>query len=405
MRIWILPLLVTSALAQVSPTRNSATVPLALDHNRVVIEAGVTLPDGSTAQIKAWVNNGDPELALSRRVATLLGLKVTCGDQSCSAPPPAEISIGGMKVPLNTVKEATIALKPVSTAVVVFSGMAAEMNIPSTVLRNYDVLIDFPGRRFTIARPGGIAFEGVKAKVITNPVSGLIQVPSQIEKKRFNLGLDLGSSITFLDPSLFDGLTAAHPQWPHMTGGVGPANSRGSATELAAKLMRVERLQFGPLFLTDVAAERLPGAVGTDKAGVLGADALLNYRVGFDYARSVVYFDIGRLFKFPEFDVIGLIVRPEDDGKFTVLGVADYDAKPSLQTGPNGVEAGDRVIAVDGISTDGATMGGFWLMLGGAPGQQRRITLERAGKQFTIMATVRHFLAPTSADGEDAPQK
>jgi hypothetical protein len=31
-------------------------------------------------------------------------------------------------------------------------------------------------------------------------------------------------------------------------------------------------------------------------------------------------------------------------------------------------------------------------MLGGTPGQERRLTIERAGKQFTIAATVQHFL-------------
>ncbi len=65
-------------------------------------------------------------------------------------------------------------------------------------------------------------------------------------------------------------------------------------------------------------------------AGLLGAQALLNYRVGIDYAHSTVYFDIGRIVQFPDFDVMGLILRPEDDGRFTILGVADFNGKPSV---------------------------------------------------------------------------
>ena len=42
--------------------------------------------------------------------------------------------------------------------------MIAEINIPSTVLRNYDVLINFPDREFTIAQPGTLKFKGVKHK-------------------------------------------------------------------------------------------------------------------------------------------------------------------------------------------------------------------------------------------------
>ena len=32
-------------------------------------------------------------------------------------------------------------------------------------------------------------------------------------------------------------------------------------------------------------------------------------------------------------------------------------------------------------------------MLGGSPGQERNLTIERAGKQFAIVAKVQHFLA------------
>ncbi len=137
-------------------------------------------------------------------------------------------------------------------------GMNAEINIPSTVLRNYDVLINFPDHEFTIAQPGSLKFKGVKAKVIVNAANGLIQVPSQIENKKYNLGLDLGRPISFLSEELFDKLSAAHPDWPHMTGAIGPANISGSDDEPKRKLMRVDRVQYGPLFLTNVAVAEFP---------------------------------------------------------------------------------------------------------------------------------------------------
>ena len=75
------------------------------------------------------------------------------------------------------------------------------------------------------------------------------------------------------------------------------------------KLMRVDRVQYGPLFLTDVAVTGLPKdrmtlfeeRAGIPTAGLLSAEALMNYRVGLDYAHSTVYFDIGRTIKFPGF--------------------------------------------------------------------------------------------------------
>ncbi len=58
----------------------SVTVPAAIDHNRIVINVDIALPDGSTKTIHAWVDNGNPDLEMSRRLATLLGLTVTCSD-------------------------------------------------------------------------------------------------------------------------------------------------------------------------------------------------------------------------------------------------------------------------------------------------------------------------------------
>lgn len=385
--------------AQPAPT--PTTVPAAIDHNRVVIDVEIPLADGSAQHVHAWVDNGNPDLEMSRRLATALALNVSCDDKSCSAPPPREMTIRGMAISLADVKEAKIPLKPVSGAAVLAPGMDAQINIPSTVLRHYDVLIDFVDRKFTIGAPSSIHFLGSSSKVLINAENGLIQVPSRIENKKYNLALDVGSSISFLSEELFNQLQTAHPDWPHMTGGVGPANMWGADAETKWPVMRVDRVQYGPLFLVDVPFVNLPKAVidlfekraGTPTVGVIGSEVLLNYRVGLDYAHSMAYFDISRLFTFPDFDVIGLILRPEDDGQYTILGVADLGGKPSVPTGPEGVQPRDHLVAVDGIPVHGSTMGQVWAMLGGNPGQERRLTIEREGKQFSVAAQVQHFLA------------
>jgi hypothetical protein len=392
---------VSAAQDKTSPAPRPVTVPATIDHNRVVIDADLPLPDGSTQRIHVWVDNGNPDLHMSRHLSTLLGLSVSCNDTACWAPPPREIVVGGMAIPLTVVKEVHIPLKPVSAASVLAAGLNAEMNLPAAVLRHYDVLVDFPEHKFTIGAPGTIHFLGESAKVQVNAENGLIQVPSQIERKKYNLTLDLGSCISFLSEDLFEQLAAAHPDWPHMTGAVGSANMWGRPEEPQWKLMRVDRVQYGPLFLTDVAIVALPKnrmdffekRAGIPTAGLLGSNVLLNYRVGLDYAHSTVYFDIGRLFNFPDFDVIGLILRPEDDGRFTILGVADFEGKPSVPSGADGVQPGDHLVAVDNIPVRGSTMGQVWAMLGGTPGQERKLTVERAGKEFAITAKVQHFLA------------
>lgn len=377
----------------------SVTVPITLDHDRVVVDVYLPLPDGSTKRVRAWVDNGDPDLSLSRNVATLLGLNVTCGEKECSAPPPSSMTIGGLKISLAEIKVVKIPLKAPGASSVMVPGMAAEINIPSTVLRNYDVLVDFPDREFTIAEPGNLKFKGVSTKAAVNPENGLIQVPSLIANKKYNLALDLGSSVSFLNDVLFEQLVAAHPDWPNMVGAVGPANMWGLADESNWKLTRIDRLQYGPLFLTNVAIVEFPKdredwfqkRAGMPTAGLLGSEALMNYRVGLDYAHSMVYFDIGRTFKFPDFDVVGLVLRPEDDTRFTIIGVADFDGKPSVPE----VQPGDHLVAVDGIPVPDSTMGQVWSLLEGSPGQERKLTVERNGKQFNVTAQVQHFLAET----------
>lgn len=382
--------------AAAPPAPRSVTVPAVIDHNRIVINVDVRLADGSSQTIRAWVDNGNAELDVSRRIATLLGLSMTCDEHECSSPPPREIVVGGMTIPLTAVKEAKIPLKPVNAAAMLASGMNVEMNVPSTVLRNYDVLVDFPEHKFTIGIPGSIHFLGSSGKVQVNSENGLIQVPSQIEKKKYNLALDLGASISFLSEELFTSLATAHSDWPQMTGAVASANMWGSDDEPKWKVMRVDRVQYEPLFLTNVPFVSFPKAsmgffakrAGIPTMGLLGADALLNYRVGLDYAHSTVYFDIGRLFNFPEFDVVGLVLRPEDDGRYTILGVPDFEGKPAV----DGVQAGDHLIAVNDIPLLGSTMGQVWSMLGGNPGQEKRLTVERAGKTLSVVANVEHFL-------------
>jgi len=409
-RTLLVSFLIATALAQTAPKPGSqtemkfVTVPITLDHNRVVIDVTIPLHDGTMQRVHAWVDNGNPDLVLSYNLGHILGLTLACAGQMCSTPTPlSEILIGGMKLPLSNIRQ-SIRQKPENAMSVAFPGMSAEINIPSTILRNYDVLINYPGREFTIAQPGILKFNGVTAKVSVNAGTGLIQVPSQIDNKKYNLALDLGSSVSFLADELVNKLSAAHPAWPHMTGGVGPANLWGLDDELRRKLMRVDRLQFGPLFFTNVAVADFPVDQQTSfekravisAAGLLGASALLNYRVGLDYAHSTVYFDVGRLFNFPDFDVIGLILRPEDDGRFSILGVADFNGQPSVDE----VRAGDHLVAVDGIPVAGSTLGQVWSMLGGEPGKERALAVERAGRQFAVVAKVQHFLGETKEEDE-----
>ena len=69
-----------------SPNSKSVTVPITLDHNRVVIDVSFPLPDGSTQRVHAWVDNGNPDLYMSQRLAATDGGYVTCDGQTLLRP-------------------------------------------------------------------------------------------------------------------------------------------------------------------------------------------------------------------------------------------------------------------------------------------------------------------------------
>jgi hypothetical protein len=50
-------------------------------------------------------------------------------------------------------------------------------------------------------------------------------------------------------------------------------------------------------------------------------------------------------------------------------------------------------------------MGQVRAMLGGTPGQERMLTIERAGRQFTITAKVQHFLPEPPDEREREKQR
>jgi hypothetical protein len=155
-------------------------------------------------------------------------------------------------------------------------------------------------------------------------------------------------------------------------------------------------MKLGGVRLTNGLAATLPPdnldwfqkRAGVPSIGVIGADVLQNYRVGIDYAHSTIYFKQLSKYTPPGNDVVGLTLRPEADGRYTIIGIADYQGARSVPD----AKVGDILLAVDNARVTGGTMGQAWSLLGGAPGDVRTLTLERGGQQLTVKATVRRFL-------------
>lgn len=403
--------LLLSLLASAQTAPKATTVPITLDHNRTIIDVYLPLPDGQTKRVRAWVDNGNTELWITEDLANKLALALSGDPQPALfgnqrvVQPPANLQIGGTNISLAGVHDAKAILGRESVA----PGCSAEITLPSTVLRNYDVLFDFPDRQFTIGPPGSISFRGADARILLDPNSGLIQVPSKIYAQDFNLALDLGASITLLSADQIAQWHKAQPSLPYRIGGVGAGNMWGTAEETRWPLLRIPNIQFGSTTLINVAAAGFPEEefqwfqkrAGLPTLGLIGANALVADRVGIDYAHTTLYLEPTAHGSVPDMDVVGLTLRPGPDRRYTIVSVADYQGKPSVPD----VQPGDFLLAVDGAPATGATMGQVWSLLRGAPGQTRTLTLERQSKRFTVDAPVRRFLPLTPASPTRSPRR
>jgi hypothetical protein len=394
LRFFVTLLLLSPAFAQPS---KPVTVPITLDHNRVVIDVYLPLPDGSSKRVRAWVDTGTSEMRTSQRVGELFG-PLNCDAQTCTGSLPRELTIGGMKISLAGVKSAHT---PVGVPKdVMVPGMSPEITLPSTILRNYDLVFDYANRQFTIGEPGSVKFQGTSSKATVNQF-GLVQISAQVSGEILSLSLDTGSGISFIASDLFGKWHMTYPAWPYMKGAAGAANLFGTPDEPGRELVRLPDFKIGASALQGVIVgslspdllKRLNDRAGIQTNGLLGGEAFRNCRVGIEYAHQVVYIESVGHSASPDMDVVGLTLHPEADGKFSVLAVLEVDGKPTVPE----VKAGDILVGVDGAPATGATLGQVWSLLGGTPGQMRTLTLERDGKRFTVEAPVRRFLEAKSS--------
>src|SRR5258705_628726 len=180
-------------------------------------------------------------------------------------------------------------------------GMSPEFTLPSTVLRNYDVVFDLANRQFTIGEPGSIRFEGTDVKARISP-HGLIQASTIVEGETHTLELNTGASISFVASDLIARWHATHPTWPYMKGSVGAANMFGTPDEIDREVLQIPSLRLGSGTLGSVLVasyppdrlQRLQERAGRDEIGLVGGEALRNYRVGIDYAHQQMYLDLIR---------------------------------------------------------------------------------------------------------------
>jgi hypothetical protein len=371
----------------------------------MLIDAEIQRKDGSRRSIRLWVDSGSPNFFMSESLALDLGIDLSAAKNSgkkisnLEIPPSSTMSIGGMKLNFDGIQSAVM-FQPFW----LFTTMHIDANLPSTLLKKYHVIFDYPNRQFTIAEPGTLKPSGTPYQAGVNAKTGIVQLDAVIDGASYSFALDNGASYSFVSEEIVQKLLTSHPESPRMVGTLGYANMWGwwPPNEQTFSMIRLPKITWGSAELDNIGIVGVPkfspngltlGDWYSQKTerpvdGFLGANALKSFRVEIDYANKLVYFEKRGDIDAHEMDMVGLSVRQLADGRYQIVGIAKNGEKLSIE----GVESGDILIAVGDLNVQGITMGKVVDALRGKPSDRRLLVLERDGKLFKIEAEVKHFL-------------
>jgi hypothetical protein len=384
---------------------HSVTVPMVLDHNRMLIDAEMQKTDGSWRKVCLWIDPGNPTFTLSEKLVRDLGLEISAADDPdfnaarMAMPAPAGLRIGEFYLDTDSVNT-IVMFQPYW----LFTTMHNDANLPSSILRKYNIVFDYPKGEFTIADPNSTKPQGTESKAYIHPETGIVQLDAILDGDSLSFALDIGASYSFISEETLLTFSARHPNWPKINGTVGCANMWGwwPANEQQFPVVRIPQIQWGNELFTDIGfagvtkfspdgptlGEWYSRKTAKPVDGFIGPNALKGYRVEIDYANSLVYFEKVKDNDPTEMDMVGMSVRQLPDSTYQVVGLVEMNGKPCVE----GIEPEDIIISIDGFQAKGATMGTVVDKLRGKPGDIRKIVTDRKGKEVVVNAWVEHFL-------------
>lgn len=359
------------------------------------MELAFVFPDGTQHKVLAFPDSGDPWLTLTTALAEELH-----ADKWKNASD-MHILFGGRPLDTSAINNVG-APKYFYPGMYMFPGMHVEANLPATVLEKYDVVLDYETQTLTLAPPKSVKHEGERVPCKVDPATGLISVQAEVDSKSYEFAIDITAAYTWVEQSVAKGWATSHPQWVRGIGAVGDANMNGSYPELTGTIMRLPDVALGGLKLPNVGAlgvgpgfdksipnffawysKKTPGPV----VGFLGGNVVRRYRLEIDYADGATYWQRGQESRSDHLDQVGITIRATPSSEYFVAGVATQNGRNTV----NEVDAGDRLISVDGLAVTGVTMGRILTALHGKPGETRTLVLERRGKRITVSAPITSF--------------
>ena len=192
--------------------------PMAVVGNAPVVTLDLQRLDGTKRSARFVFDSGGGAIILDENLADDLGLRATgpaiTSDGARFAPTnPPFAQAGSLLVSLSTSKAFIHQGKNSFDTRESVDGL-----LPGKALEPYQVVLDYPRERFTIAPSGCVKHRGVKVPSPFLPASGHPRIDVSVARKSYGLLLDTGSRVSLARRTMLEGLSATHPTWPHSTG-------------------------------------------------------------------------------------------------------------------------------------------------------------------------------------------
>jgi hypothetical protein len=254
-------------------------------------------------------------------------------------------------------------------------GVAGDGLIGYEIARRAVVQIDYANKRLTIIKPGQFhpSEKAVKVPFTFNNHVPMIQAVLDGVSGEFEVDTGARSSISIMRPfATANHLVEKYQAKTEVIGGYGVG---GPAKAL---LIRPQSLKIGSIDIKDpvglIETGEKGAAAATETAGNLGGGILKRFTVTLDYEHQVLYLEPNVSFSEPDvFDRSGIWCMQDNSGGLSVMDVVKNSPADKA-----GVQAGDKIVGMDGATVTAAQINSVRSKLKQAPGT--KVTLQVDGK-------------------------
>ncbi len=335
---------------------------LTLAHGRPVVDL-----DGG---VRALVDTAGKAILMSQDLADAFDLTVIetfeeQGDVFTLLEPPS-LSVDGYE--LDTDGLPTYGFEDTRKLGLAASGL--DVLLPATLLQRHALTLDLPGGEAWFGDAGTLDGAGLRVRADLHRDTGLVTVEVEVLGGVLSLLLDTGVSCSLAADRVVRSWLDREPGLATSAAAVGPGNMAGLRVEARTPMVRVPLVEWGDFTVPGVAFVWRGDNDVAPFDGSLGGNALRYFKLGLDHGRGQLWVEQRAPVAFGgDADQVGVTHVLDDAGEWEI-GAAMSGLPPSVQ-------AGDRLVSVDGAAVTGVVLPDVLGLLAGEPGTAHHLVLRR----------------------------